>query len=95
MSRHAEIVSDLLQARRAEPSATAIFRDLKHDKDLCPKLRDQIEEIFSALKKYNTIAPDIQGLKDKGTDVLIILAVHQSKGSRSGLRSQDSVLTSH
>jgi hypothetical protein len=71
MSKYSEIVSDLLQARRAEPSATAVFRDLKHDKDLCPKLRDQIDEIFSALEKYHTITYDIQGLKDKGTDVLL------------------------
>ena len=79
MSGHAEIVSDLLQARRAEPSATAIFRNLKHDKDLCPKLRDQIEEIFSALEKYHTIAHDIQGLKDKGTDVLLTEWVEETK----------------
>ncbi len=79
LSGHAEIVSDLLQARRAEPSATAVFRDLKHDKDLCPKLRDQIEEIFSALKKYHAIAHDIQGLKDKGTDVLLTEWVEEAK----------------
>jgi hypothetical protein len=79
LSGHAEIVSDLLQARRAEPSATAIFRDLKHDKDLCPKLRDQIEEIFSALKKYQTIVHDTQGPQDKGTDVLLTEWVEDTK----------------
>jgi len=48
LSKYSEIVSDLLQARRAEPSATAMFRNLKHDKDLCPSLRDKVDEIFSA-----------------------------------------------
>jgi hypothetical protein len=71
LSSYSEIVSDLLQARRAEPSATAIFRDLKHDKDLCPSLRNKVDEIFSAFEKYHTITYDIQGLKDKGTDVLL------------------------
>lgn len=79
MSQYSEIVCDLLQSRRAEPSATDMFRDLKHDADLCPKLRDQIDAIFSGFKKYHTISYDIQGLKDQGTDVLLIEWVDDQK----------------
>jgi hypothetical protein len=79
MSQYSEIVCDLLQSRRAEPSATEVFKHWKHDADLCPKLRNQIEAIFSGFKKYHTVSYDIQGLKDQGTDVLLIEWVDDQK----------------
>jgi hypothetical protein len=72
MSEYSQIVCDLLEARRSEPSATEVFMKLKHDKDLCPGFQKQIERIFSAFKKYHNVSYDIQGLKDEGVDVLLI-----------------------
>lgn len=79
MSEYSEIVCDLLQARRAEPSATAVFRAWKHDADLCPGFQKQIQRIFSAFKRYRVISYEIQGLKDQGTDVLLIEWVMDQK----------------
>src|SRR5438552_2053990 len=79
MSEYSDIVCDLLQARRSEPSATEMFRHLKHDADLCPKLQHQIEVIFSGFKKFHAISYEIQGLKDQGTDVLLIEWVDREK----------------
>jgi hypothetical protein len=72
VSEYSQIVCDLLEARRSEPSATEVFLTLKHDKDLCPRFQKQIERIFSGFKKYHNVSYDIQGLKDEGVDVLLI-----------------------
>jgi hypothetical protein len=61
MSEYSQIVCDLLEARRSEPSATEVFIRLKHDKDLCPQFQNQIEKIFSGFKKYHNVNYDIQG----------------------------------
>jgi len=71
MSEYSQIVCDLLEARRSEPSATEVFMKLKHDKDLCPAFRKQIERIFSAFKKYHNVSYDIQGVV-----VLFLLWLH-------------------
>jgi hypothetical protein len=44
MSEYSQIVCDLLEARRSEPSATEGFMKLKHDKDLCPGFQKQSRE---------------------------------------------------
>ncbi len=50
MSQYSQIVCDLLQSRRAEPSKTHIFTHWKHDADLCPKFQQKVEAIFSGLR---------------------------------------------
>jgi len=79
LSDYSEIITDLLLLRRAEPSATDVFKRWKHDEHLCPKLREKIELAFSAFKKYHTITHDIQGLKDEGTDILLTEWVNDRK----------------
>jgi len=56
MSEYSQIVCDLLEARRSEPSATEVFMKLKHDKDLCPGFRSYWKHVdYAALnsKNYN------------------------------------------
>jgi hypothetical protein len=68
-----KLLYELLQFRRSTPEATERFAGLKHDADLCPRFQGKIEDIFGAFEKYHRITYDIQGPRDKGTDVLIRL----------------------
>jgi hypothetical protein len=52
---------------------------MKHDAELCPRFQKQIERIFSGFKKYQALSYEIQGLRDEGTDVLLIEWVNQQK----------------
>ena len=78
MSQYTEILTDLLQARRAEPAETERFKRWKHD-DICERFRQQVDAVFSAFGKYNRVVYDIQGLKDEGTDVLLSERVDTKK----------------
>jgi hypothetical protein len=68
-----KLLYELLQFRRSTPESTEKFAELKHDADLCPRFQRKIEDIFGAFEKYHRITYDIQGPRDKGTDVLIRL----------------------
>lgn len=52
---------------------TTEFYSLKHNTDLCPSIKDKIDDIVSKYNKYRTITYDIQGFKDEGTDVVVRL----------------------
>ena len=64
------IIYDLLQLRRSPYTSTYLFSKLKHNADLCPRFRRQVEIIFGAFDKYRKITYNIQGPRDQGTDVI-------------------------
>lgn len=66
-----QLIYELLQFRRAEPSATEALSRLMHNADLCPAFQRQIDAIFSAFRKYQRIVYDIQGPRDMGTDIVL------------------------
>jgi hypothetical protein len=66
-----KLIFELLQFRRAEPSATEGFVKLKHNDDLCPIVQRKFDSIVADFDKYKKITYDIQGPRDRGTDVLI------------------------
>ncbi|QSX04679.1 hypothetical protein JYG23_08145 [Sedimentibacter sp. zth1] len=53
---------------------TTEFYSLKHNTDLCPRIKVKIDDIVSKYNKYRTITYDIQGFKDEGTDVVVRLS---------------------
>jgi hypothetical protein len=67
-----KLIFYFMQFRRE--SDTKIFSTLKHNNDLCPKIKLKIEDILNRYKRYRTIAYDIQGFKDEGTDILVRLS---------------------
>ena len=66
-----KIVFNLLTFRRGSSKATTYFKGKKHNKDLCPLLKEQLEKIHNSFNKFKKITYDIQGVRDNGTDVLI------------------------
>ncbi len=66
-----EVIYDLLQFRRATPESTRLFTRLMHDSDLCPKFQAKLELMLGAFRKYQQITYDLQGFKDRGSDVVV------------------------
>jgi hypothetical protein len=67
----AELLSEMLARKRATRTATRAFQRLKHDRDLCPAFLDSIATILDVYKSHSTRAYDIQGMQDRGVDILI------------------------
>jgi len=91
-----KLLYELLKLRRALPEETQIFKDLKHDRDLCPKFQAQIENVLAAFEKYHQITYDIQGPRDQGTDILVRLPINDEDNficlqikSEDDLRNRD------
>lgn len=67
------IIFQLVRFIRSDISKTAFFKAVKHNADLCPRYEEQIDLILQAFQKYQSIAYDIQGPRDRGTDIVIKL----------------------
>jgi len=63
-------IFDLLQFRRSPAAATRELAKLGHNDSLLPVLQRKIEEVALAFNKYHRITYDIQGLRDRGADVV-------------------------
>ncbi|WP_321324796.1 hypothetical protein [Thiomicrorhabdus sp.] len=50
---------------------TERFNSLKHDKDLLPVFNQKFNFIIQSCGKYGNISHEIQGMNDKGVDILI------------------------
>ena len=66
-------LNELLQYRKSKPLDTAGFAELKHNKDLCPTVENQLETLLSCYYRYHRVAYDVQCLRDRGTDVVLRL----------------------
>jgi len=64
-------IYDLLVGRRASLKETKIFKKWKHNKDLVPQFNNKINLILEQFERYHRICYEIQGIKDKGIDVLV------------------------
>ena len=65
------VIFDLLQFQRSAPESTKEFNKLKHNQHLCPGLQKKLEIVLSAFEKYRKITYDIQGVRDRGSDVVL------------------------
>jgi len=66
-----KLIFELLQYERISAEKTSSFKQMHHNKDLCPGFRNKFEEVFSALQKYRKVSRDTQGFRDNGTDILV------------------------
>lgn len=65
-----EIIYELLKGHSAPESATSRFRSLKHDRDLLPEIKGRIDRIIRSYGNYSNATYDIQGITDKGVDLI-------------------------
>lgn len=66
-----EIIFELLQYHRSDNKETEEFIRLKHNAKLCPLFQSKIESISHSFQKYRNITYDMQGINDRGTDILL------------------------
>lgn len=66
-----ELVHELLRFRSSSWRATEVFEKLKHNADLCLALERQGNRMLDCFVKYKSVAYDVQGINDRGTDVLL------------------------
>lgn len=66
-----EVIDLLLRYRESSNKDTRLFRRLRHNDHLCPAVERQANEIINCYSKFHSIAYDVQGLNDRGTDVLV------------------------
>jgi hypothetical protein len=69
-------ITRLLRFQRAPEKLTSKFEQLKHNRDILPKLQIQIETILEAYGKFEPIVYDCQGIHDDGSDISIRLRPH-------------------
>ena len=66
-----EVIFELLQFRRAPFESTKVCSQLMHNSDLCPQFHRKLELILDAHRKYQQITYDMQGFRDRGSDVAV------------------------
>lgn len=66
-----EIVVQLLRYQESDIEATEEFRSRRHNDDLCPAFKRQLDRICESYRRVAPIVYDTQGIRDDGTDVLI------------------------
>jgi len=65
------VIYDLLYYGKTSAAETSNFKELKHNKDLVPAFNNKLNDIIEYFDRYHKISYDIQGIRDKGIDVLV------------------------
>lgn len=65
------VIDELLRYKEGSAKKTIIFKNIKHNNDLCPAVERQLRNILDSFLKYHRVVYDIQGLSDRGTDVIL------------------------
>jgi hypothetical protein len=66
-----EVFERLLKRQRSPIAATREFRDWKHDRHILPRLQEQLDAVLVALRKFEPVVYNMQGILDDGTDVAV------------------------
>lgn len=64
-------ITRLLRYQHAPEKTTSLFRTLKHNADLLPKLQAVLEMVLQAYGKFEDVVYDMQGPRDDGSDVVL------------------------
>lgn len=66
-----EVFERLLKRQRSPIAATRQFRDWRHDRHILPKLQEQLDAVLVALRKFEPVVYNTQGILDDGTDIAV------------------------
>lgn len=78
-----KIVEELMRFREASQESVATFRKLKHNKYLCPRAEEQLRRVLDCFIKFRHVAYDVQGVHDRGTDVVLRYGTDEALASDS------------
>lgn len=71
------IIFDLVFYARSTIRATEDLVSLRHDQHLLPEVEGQLEVILAAFDRYRRVVSNVQGVMDRGVDVLVKYAVSE------------------
>ena len=74
----AAIVAELVRFKRVSVAETRTFRTLKHNVHLCPKIEERLNRMLDCFTKYQKIVYRVQGINDRGTDLVLRYEVKDS-----------------
>jgi hypothetical protein len=80
------VVSELLSYRESPKKATKVFSKWKHNETLCPRLEEQLNRVRDGFLKYHSVAYDVQGIRDQGTDVVLRYLSEEAPSSDTAAR---------
>jgi len=66
-----EVIDGLLRYKQNTIKSTEVFKSMKHNKNLCPAVDKISKSILDCFNKYQKVVYDIQGIGDRGSDILI------------------------
>jgi len=66
-----QLLDFMLRRERSLVIETEAFRSMKHNADLCPRVRSQIETVLKAFGRFEPIVYDTQGFGDDGVDLVV------------------------
>ena len=81
-----EMLAEHLKGLRVSPVATAAFANLRHDRDLCPHIADQLSTMLGVYRAYGQEVHDIQSFRDDGVDVLLRNEDREGQEKRVGIQ---------
>ena len=64
-------LNELLRFRRSTIEDTKRFKEMKHNKHLCPKIKRKLTDFLEGSYRYHNVAYDVQGPRDRGKDVVL------------------------
>jgi len=82
----AELVAHFFDLRGVTETETQAFRELRHNKDLCPRFRRNVDALLTSYSAYHADVHDIQSMSDEGVDVLLRCTMEGSSAWRIGLQ---------
>ncbi|EHH1051701.1 hypothetical protein J7I00_004438 [Vibrio parahaemolyticus] len=80
------LVFSLLRENQVRTRDTSIFKNYKHNKDLVPKFSDNLNCLLELCGTYRHASYDIQGVRDKGVDILVIYENEEGETKRIGVQ---------
>lgn len=66
-----ELLAEFLSISHFEDVETHELKDLRHNRDLCPRFEQVVETIMRVYSAFRVSTMDVQGFKDQGCDVLV------------------------
>lgn len=66
-----ELLAHFLDLRGPSEDETSAFCRVRHNHDLCPRFRRNVDALLTTYSGYRTSAHDLQGFNDDGVDVML------------------------
>ncbi|MBM7516087.1 hypothetical protein [Nocardioides nitrophenolicus] len=70
------LILEAFRLYRVPVDRTRELRELRHDSDLLPRVRDQLDDLLRCIPADQHVEYDVQGLRDQGADIVVRLTAN-------------------